>query len=242
MACIHYRWCRRNTGFRAERGGRRFGCTREISRRARPRGEPAATGASMQSTRTRIFSGLERIDRSKSLKDAERIALSVNEVSLPANTRNSELRQCNLSASAADPCCRRIEVCHLHGANEGVSSVLWWRRLRWTLQQCASRPFSLNAPVFNRQSFRLSELPAKDCTVKSHGAAGIVSLNFKIGWRIHHASIIENSLLMSQSNWPLFPPLAPERPICAAPNVPRKALCPRSQHRVHWRGPAPLSH
>ena len=63
---------------------------------------------------------------------------------------------------------------------EGVGSMLRWRRLCRTLQQTASRPFRLDPPVFNRQSFRLTESPAKDLAVKSHGAVGIVGLNFKI--------------------------------------------------------------
>src|SRR5579859_1662644 len=128
------------------------------------------------------------------LEYAERVAFGVNEISLPAHTRHSKLWQGNLSASAEDLCCRGIKAHHLHRADEGVGSVLGRRRLRWTLQQAASRSFGLDPPVFNRQSFRLGKSPAKNFAVIRHGAAGIVGLNFKIGWRVHQSPSKENAV------------------------------------------------
>ena len=119
------------------------------------------------------------------LENAKRIALSVDEISVPAHTRHSKLWQGNLTAGAHDSRCNSVEILHLHRADKGVRSMLRWRRLCGTLQQTASRPFRLNPPVFNRQSFRLGESPPKDLAVKSHGAAGIVGLDFEICGCVH---------------------------------------------------------
>jgi len=136
--------------------------------------------------RSSVFQRFLRLLRCRiRLEYAERIPFSVDEISLPAHARYSELWHGNLSASAQDLCCSGIVIRHLHRAHKGVGSVLGRRRLYMTLQQTASRPFSLNPPVLNRQSFRLSELPAKYLTVKSHGSVRIVGLDFKIGWRVH---------------------------------------------------------
>ena len=147
--------------------------------------------------RSSVFQRFLRLLRCRiRLEYAERIPFSVDEISLPAHARYSEFWHGNLSAGAQDLCRRRIEIRHLHRAHKGVSSVLGRRRLYRTLQQTASRSFSLDPPVFNRQSFRLDESPAKYFAVKLHRAAGIVGLNFKIGWRVHHIYYRERRLLV----------------------------------------------
>jgi hypothetical protein len=54
-----------------------------------------------------------------------------------------------------------------------------------TLQQSATRPGGFNSPVLDWKPVGLAERPAKDFSIKAHGTAGIVSLNFKIGRSVH---------------------------------------------------------
>src|SRR5580765_6284115 len=133
------------------------------------------------------------------LKNAERILFRVEKVPLPAHSRNGELGQGDPAAGAQDLYCCRIKVCHFHRTDECVGPVLGWRRLRWPLQQPAARPFRLDSPVLDRQSFNLAESPAKDLAVKTQRATGTVGLDFKIGWSVHRSSIIKERNLP----WPL---------------------------------------
>src|SRR6185312_1907207 len=119
------------------------------------------------------------------LENAERVSFGVDEISLPADTRDGKLWHRDLAAEARHLRRHVVKTRNFHGAHKGIGPMLRRRRLGWALQQPAARSGSFNAPVLDREAFNFVELPAKDLSIEAHRAVRVVSLDFEICRSIH---------------------------------------------------------
>src|SRR5713101_3914407 len=136
-----------------------------------------------QSVAFGLFRG--RVD----FKNTERIPFGVNEISLPARSRDSEFREGNLSAEVFDSFCHIIEAFDLYRTHKGIRPALRRRGLRRTFEQTASRSTRFYAPILNRKSVNFFELPTEDSVVKIDRPTSIISLYFEIKMSVHRFDV-----------------------------------------------------
>ena len=81
------------------------------------------------------------------LEDAECIAIRIYEIALPAGIRHRELGQSNDATELFDGACGGVEVRDLQRSHECIGTALWWRRLRWALQEATAGAAGRDRPV-----------------------------------------------------------------------------------------------
>src|SRR5579872_301825 len=134
------------------------------------------------------------------LKNAERVAVQIHEIALPAGIRYRKLRQCSDTADLFDgPRCH-IKVLDFEGAHKRIGAALWRWRLRWPFQQTAARSAGLDRPVWNGKTLYLAELPSEHLSIKLDSAFRIVGLNFKVNMPVIHDSFLRYSPSMYQES------------------------------------------
>jgi hypothetical protein len=96
------------------------------------------------------------------LKDTERVAFRIDEISLPTGVGDCEFRESNDAADLRDSRGRRVEALDLKRANESIGSALWRRSFGRALQQAASRTSRFYGPIRDGQSLDLGEFPTEN--------------------------------------------------------------------------------